>query len=184
MHKQCIKNWILSENNNNPTHCEVCLGQYCINFDEMFAEEFVRYNINSDEEIQNSDEEVTEGHREEFEINIAPEQIEYATAIQNAPQYIIHSTPVERVRVARQTRQRFTRRDHLIKERCFAIFLLMIIMDGILAISYDEVCRYDRQCQFDIICVSATGTLFALCGMGYFSYSYCIYHNFFHNMRG
>lgn len=184
VHKQCIKNWILAENNSSPTDCEVCLHQYSIDFNEMFAEEFRRHSIDRDNQSQSSSEGEIEADNEEFEININSEQMEQSTAIQIAPQYSTPSIEYEGVQIARRVLRRFTRRDHLIKERCFAIFLLMIIADGMLAISYYEICHRDRQCKFDIIAMGTASTLFALCGMGYFSYLYCSFHNLCNNIGG
>ena len=184
VHRHCIKDWILAENNNSPTDCEVCLHQYSIDFEKMFADQLYRNNRIISETISISDtgeEEECEEHKDEIEINITPETIEAGTN-QIIPQYSINISPYERVQIARRVLRQLTRRDREIKERMLAICLIGIVMDGFLVFSYFNVCHYERQCQMDIIAIGSAGTFFALVGSLYQSYLHYQYQNLRNNL--
>ena len=63
--------------------------------------------------------------------------------------------------------RKLLQKDRIIKERCFAIFLLTFISDGFLIFSYFNVCRYDKECRIDVMAIGGATNLLLLMGFIY-----------------
>ena len=111
VHKECIKNWILSENNSSPTDCEVCLQEYSIDFEKMFGDQIQAIRAIRGEEEQSSDEDDVEMGATYTSIGSEPSQI--------IQQNIYPPSDLERVRIARGVLHRLLRQDREVKERAF-----------------------------------------------------------------
>ena len=53
IHIECLKEWMLTENNQNPTECEICKQNYNINFLAIFPEQHYNF-IQQDNTIRNN----------------------------------------------------------------------------------------------------------------------------------
>jgi hypothetical protein len=52
IHIECLKEWMLTETNNNPTECEICKTNYIINFAAIFPDQqYVQENPISEDPI-------------------------------------------------------------------------------------------------------------------------------------
>ena len=153
VHKECIKNWILSENNNSPTECEVCLQEYSIDFGKLFADQLraIRERRRREEEEEHSSDGVDiEMGGSYASIGSEPDQI----VSQNIHPLGSH----ERVRIARRVLHRLLRKDREIKERSFILVIMGFLFDGFMAFSYYEICDSDRQCRFDVVSAASATT--------------------------
>jgi len=161
VHTHCIKKWMLSKSNTNPTDCEVCLHQYSVDVKKMFAQQLLLNNIIIEEEEDEDDDE-----EEETEITIHYESTE-SSVNQIVPSYNVYISDYERRRITRRILRKLIQKDRIIKERCFAIFLLTFITDGFLIFSYFNVCRYDKECRIDVMAIGGATNLLLLMGFIY-----------------
>ena len=177
VHRECIKKWILSENNNSPTDCEVCLNKYSIDFAEMFAEQLSRENrsesensiisiSNNNDFDSNTDEEVTADMSETNETTMGVE-IGNVDTNQIVPREM---TSTERLVVTRIVLSRLSRRDRVITERIVGGSLAVSIFDGFLLFVYFAICRFDQNCRMEVMAVGIAGTLLALFPLLYNGY--------------
>ena len=172
VHRECIKNWILSENNNSPTDCEVCLNKYSIDFAEMFAEQLSRENRSESENsiisISNNNDFSGDDDEEEEEDTIPMDtEIVDVESNQIVPREM---TTTERLVVSRILLSRLSRRDRVITERLVGGTLIVSVLDGFLLFVYFTLCRLDRDCQMEVMSVGIAGTLLALFPLLYNSY--------------
>ena len=196
VHRECIKKWILSENNNSPTDCEVCLNKYSLNFAELFAEQIYRENViinipgdtNDEEEGKEGEgkEESEEESGEESEEESGEESeetlsIESATSEEtgiinvNINHTIRQNEMSERERqvIARIVLLRISLRGKKITETLFWWILLLSLLDGFLLFIYYFICARDLGCRMEVMNVGITGTFFIFLPLLYNSYLKC-----------
>ena len=176
VHRGCIKNWILSENNNSPTDCEVCLNKYSIDFAEMFAEQLSRANrshsensiisISNNNDFDSNTEEDTDDISETNETTMDVE-IGNVDTNQIVPREM---TSTERLVVTRIVLSRLSRRDRVITERIIGGTLVVSVLDGFLLFVYFAICRFDHNCRMEVMSVGIAGTLLALFPLLYNGY--------------
>ena len=174
VHRECIKNWILSENNNSPTDCEVCLNKYSIDFEEMFAEQLSREN-----RAQSENSIISISNNNDFDSNDEAENtnetndtitIETALDVETNQVVLQEMTTTERIVVTRIVLSRLSRRDRDITERLVGGILVVSVLDAFLLFLYFNICRFDQNCKTEVMSVGIAGTLFALFPLLYNSY--------------
>lgn len=175
VHRECIKNWILSENNNSPADCEVCLNKYSVEFAEIFAAQLSRENrtqsensiisISNNNDFDNGEEsDNTNGTNDTITMDTAIVDVE---ANQDVSQEM---TTTERIVVTRIVLSRLSRRDREITERLVGGTFVVSVLDAFLLFLYFNICRFDQECKTEIMSVGIAGTLLALFPLLYNSY--------------
>ena len=140
--KKCLKNWILSEYNRSPTHCEVCLGHYTINFETMFHRPRDQIPL-----------EINRGGN----VSTSVDNIDYADPSHNIGEQIVLRRRNE-MRNMEHRLQDLLRYDKDIKDRIICGSMTTMLIDVCLVAVYFSVCEYSPSCKIDVITIGILGT--------------------------
>lgn len=162
VHKECIRNWILSENNNSPTKCEVCLQPYSIDFDALF-EELIQEMEREEKEEVSADIEMGASYAS---IGSEPET--------HLNQYADTGSH-ENTRIANRVLRRLLRNNREIKEKTFVFILMGFLFEGFMVFSYYEICENDNQCHYDVVATITSTTIVWVALVAYHIYLYFYY---------